>query len=92
MVNEYQIANGNGRGIISSPFENDTKDIHEVNSLRFFLHSSNRVGWFYAESAITSDFIQRRMKQDDIQETWRANADSLDAFHGNKNVGYALVA
>jgi hypothetical protein len=91
MVNEYQIANGNDRGIISSSFENDTNDMHEVNLLRFFLHSSNRVGRFCAKGATSSDFIQRRMRQDDTQETWRGNADSLDAFYGNKNIGYALV-
>jgi len=44
MVNEYQIANGNGRGIISGSFENDINDKHGVNLSRFFLHSSNRVG------------------------------------------------
>ena len=91
MVNEYQIANGNGSEIISGSFENDTNDMHEVNLLRFFLHSSNRVGWLYAEGATIADFIHRRMREDDIQETWRGNADYLDAFYGNKNVGYALV-
>jgi len=59
--------------------------MRKVNLLRFFLHSSNRVGWFYAH------FIQRWMREDDIQETWRGNTDSLDDFYGNKNIGYALV-
>jgi hypothetical protein len=53
--------------------------------------SSNRVGWFYAEAATSADFIQSPMRQDYNQETWRGNADFLDAFYCNKNLGYAIV-
>jgi hypothetical protein len=46
MVNEQQIAkyvDGNGRGINSGCFENDTNGANEGNVLRFFLLSSNPI-------------------------------------------------